>query len=120
MREVLFEGCDNPVLREPAQVVEDCCGEEIKELFADMIATMKHNRGTGIAAPQIGVGLRVIVYFISEERARKEGSQCMPITGLVNPSFTPQTEEMEEDWEGCLSVPGFPSLYEIIITLTCI
>lgn len=101
---VVFVGDNNPVLRQKAQEVT--VDDNIKELMGNMIATMHERKGTGIAAPQIGVSKRVIVYLVSEERAKREGAEPVPIIGLANPYFEKITDETEEGWEGCLSVPG--------------
>ena len=74
-------------------------------LIADMEDTMQAMDGAGLAAPQIGVGLRVVVFgFDSNPRYPEAGS--VPYTVLINPVLTPLSDEIEEGWEGCLSVPG--------------
>ena len=110
-REVLKH--PNPILRKVAKEVEyEMIGNKVNfggdvvDLMNDLITTMNVELGTGIAAPQIGVELRVLVYMVSKERAEREGSIEIPITGLANPKLFPITEDMEEGWEGCLSVPG--------------
>ena len=100
----------HPALRTPAMAIEDPTSPEIKALVADMIETMDDADGTGLAAPQVHVGLRVVVFFvdasrISEEEELEEGGG-IPLTVLINPEIEPLSEEMELDWEGCLSVPG--------------
>merc|ERR1712137_976459 len=109
VRALHYEG-KSTILRSKAATIPNPTSAEVKSLMADMIATMKAERGTGIAAPQIGVSQRMIVYFVSHERAMREGCQEVPVTGLANPVITPTTDEMEEDWEGCLSVPGLRGL----------
>jgi peptide deformylase len=94
------------VIRQVAEEV-DVEGGGVRQLVQDLIATMSKEGGTGIAAPQIGVSQRLVVYRISKERAEKEGVVEVPITALANPVLTPiRPEEMEEGWEACLSVPG--------------
>ena len=78
---------------------------ELRALIADMEDTMHALDGAGLAAPQIGVGLRVVIFgFDSNPRYPEAGS--VPYTVLINPVLTPLSEDMEEGWEGCLSVPG--------------
>ena len=78
---------------------------ELHALVADMWDTMRATDGVGIAAPQIGVALRVVVFGI-EANPRYPDARPVPETVLVNPILTALTEELEEGWEGCLSVPG--------------
>ena len=78
---------------------------ELHSLIADMEETMQQLDGAGLAAPQIGVGLRVVVFgFDSNQRYPDAGS--VPRTVLINPVLTPLSDETEAGWEGCLSVPG--------------
>ena len=78
---------------------------ELKALLADMRETMVAAQGAGLAAPQIGVGLRVVIFGF-EHNQRYPDAEPVPYTELVNPVLTAVTTEMEEGWEGCLSVPG--------------
>ena len=78
---------------------------EIAALLADMRDTMHAKSGAGLAAPQIGVGLRVVIFGI-ERNPRYPDVEPVPYTELINPVITPLGDEMEEGWEGCLSVPG--------------
>jgi len=75
------------------------------ELLADMRDTMAQLNGAGLAAPQIGVGLRVVIFGV-RANPRYPDADEVPDTVLINPEIVPLAEEMEEDWEGCLSVPG--------------
>ena len=102
VREVLRMG--HPVLRERAKPVEDF-GPELKALVQDMIETMAAKEGAGLAAPQIGVPQRVVIFGV-EKNARYPDAEEVPFTVLVNPKLVMLTREVEEDWEGCLSVPG--------------
>jgi peptide deformylase len=78
---------------------------ELDALVADMLETMRVLDGVGLAAPQIGVGLRVVVFgFDSSPRYPDAGS--VPVTTLINPVLEPLSEETETGWEGCLSAPG--------------
>ncbi|HZD26453.1 MAG TPA: peptide deformylase [Alphaproteobacteria bacterium] len=101
----------HPVLRRPANEVPDPTAPEIHRLVQDMIETMADAPGTGLAAPQVHVPLRVAIFQVSALRAAREGNEAeVPLTVLVNPEVEPLTEEMEDGWEGCLSVPGLRGL----------
>ena len=78
---------------------------ELEALLADMRDTMAAQNGAGLAAPQIGVPLRVVIFGV-EHNPRYPDAEPVPYTELVNPVLTPLVDEMEEGWEGCLSVPG--------------
>jgi peptide deformylase len=78
---------------------------ELAALIEDMFDTMRAHGGVGLAAPQIGVGLRVVI-FGCESSPRYPDAPPVPVTVLVNPELAPLGEEQEEGWEGCLSVPG--------------
>merc|ERR1712146_75853 len=67
---------------------------------------MEASGGTGLAAPQIGESIRVVIYRVSPTRAQSEGSVEVPLRLIVNPVITPTASECVKDWEGCLSVPG--------------
>ena len=78
---------------------------ELRALLADMRETMIAAHGAGLAAPQIGVLLRVVIFGF-EHNDRYPDAEPVPYTEIVNPVLTPIGPELEEDWEGCLSVPG--------------
>lgn len=78
---------------------------ELDNLVEDLLDTMRVENGAGLAAPQIGVGLRVVVFGF-EENTRYPQAESIPETVLVNPVIEFETETREDDWEGCLSVPG--------------
>jgi peptide deformylase len=78
---------------------------DLKGLLVDMRDTMAHLNGAGLAAPQIGVPLRVVIFGVSAN-PRYPDIEPVPDTVLINPVLTPLSGEMEEGWEGCLSVPG--------------
>jgi peptide deformylase len=78
---------------------------ELKDLLVDMRDTMAHLNGAGLAAPQIGVPLRVVIFGVTAN-PRYPDIDPVPDTVLVNPVLTPLSDEKEEGWEGCLSVPG--------------
>jgi peptide deformylase len=79
---------------------------ELATLLEDMRDTMRAQNGAGLAAPQIGVGLRVVIFGVARN-PRYPDADPVPYTELVNPVLTPLGDEIEEGWEGCLSVPGF-------------
>ena len=97
----------HPVLLRRAEPVADPTAREIGRLVDDMIETMQDARGVGLAAPQVHVSRRVIVFRAPAERAAEGGQDGeVPLTALVNPEFEPVGEELELGWEGCLSIPG--------------
>lgn len=107
IREVLRMG-DARLLR-IARPVEAFDTPELHALLADMRDTMAALDGAGLAAPQIGVDLRVVIFgFDTNPRYPEAGA--VPFTVLINPELTPLGEEEEEGWEGCLSVPGMRGL----------
>lgn len=103
IREVLRMG-DQRLLAVAAPV-EDFRSEELRTLLADMQDTMAHLNGAGLAAPQIGVGLRVVIFGV-KANPRYPDAEEVPDTVLINPAIEPLGGEIEESWEGCLSVPG--------------
>lgn len=103
IRAVLRMG--DPRLLERSQEVERADSPEIAALLADMLDTMRAQNGAGLAAPQIGVGLRVVIFGV-ERNPRYPDAEPVPYTEIINPVITPLTDAMEEGWEGCLSVPG--------------
>jgi peptide deformylase len=97
----------HPVLRRRAQEVEDPAAPGIRALIRDMLETMEDADGAGLAAPQVHVPLRLVIFHVPPERAEDEGGEKpVPLTVLMNPVIEPLTDEMEMGWEGCLSVPG--------------
>jgi peptide deformylase len=103
IREVLRMG-DERLLRR-ATPVERFGTPELAALLADMRDTMAHLNGAGLAAPQIGVGLRVVIFGVHANPRYPEVEE-VPDTVLINPELAPLSDEIEESWEGCLSVPG--------------
>ena len=95
----------HPLLRQVAEPVAVFDAAQMNELLADMEDTMRALNGAGIAAPQIGVSLRVVI-FEMQENPRYPHVAPIPFTVLINPRLEPLGDEMEEGWEGCLSVPG--------------
>ena len=103
IRDVLRMG--EPRLLEKAVAVDRFNTPELDSLLSDMRETMAHLNGAGLAAPQIGVGLRVVIFGV-KSNPRYPDAEEVPDTVLINPVVEPETDEIEEGWEGCLSVPG--------------
>jgi len=99
----------SPVLREKAKPVEAFGTAELLALVQDMKDTMAAKNGAGLAAPQIGVGRRVVIFGVTKN-PRYPDAEEVPFTVLVNPKILLLTREVEEGWEGCLSVPGMRGL----------
>lgn len=99
----------DPRLLESSRPVEKFDTPELHELIADMNDTMKALNGAGLAAPQIGVGLQVAIFGV-ERNPRYPDAEPVPYTVLINPVLTAIDDELEEGWEGCLSVPGMRGL----------
>jgi peptide deformylase len=107
VREVLKMG--HPLLLEQAKPVTAFDTPELHALIHDMKDTMAAENGAGLAAPQICVPLQVTIFGV-ESNPRYPDAEPVPYTVLINPILTPLSKEMEEDWEGCLSVPGMRGL----------
>jgi len=103
IREVLKMG-DSRLLA-IAEPVRDVGGAELRDLLTDMRDTMQHLNGAGLAAPQIGVGLRVVIFGLADNPRYPE-AELVPYTVLVNPVLEAVDDTLEDGWEGCLSVPG--------------
>ena len=103
IRPILHMG--DPRLLERSRPVERLGTDELLALIGDLHETMVDAKGAGLAAPQIGVGLRVVIFGF-EHNQRYPDAEPVPYTELVNPVIVPLAAEKEEDWEGCLSVPG--------------
>lgn len=95
-----------PSLFEPSTAVERFDTPELHALIADMEDTMRAANGAGIAAPQIGVNLQVVIFGSDEINPRYPDAPVVPRTTLINPVIEPLDDCKEEGWEGCLSVPG--------------
>ena len=107
VRPVLRMG--DPRLLEPSRPVERFDAPELHALIVDMQETMQALNGAGLAAPQIGVPLQVVIFGV-DANPRYPDAEPVPHTVLINPTLTPAGSEIEEGWEGCLSVPGMRGL----------
>lgn len=103
VREILKMG--DPRLLRQAEPVKEFGTRELDILIADMFDTMHAANGAGLAAPQIGVSLQVVIFGF-KQNTRYPDAPPVPETILINPVIRPVTAAMEEGWEGCLSVPG--------------
>ena len=106
----------DPRLWQKSLPVERFGTPELENLLTDMRETMAHLNGAGLAAPQIGVLLRVVIFGV-KSNPRYPGIEEVPDTVLINPVLTPLSNDVEEGWEGCLSVPGMrgwvPRFYKL-------
>lgn len=107
VRRVLKMG--NPLLYQTADPITDFDTPELDALIADMFDTMAALNGAGLAAPQIGVSTRVVIFGF-EANPRYPDAEPVPTTVLINPVIEPIGDATEEGWEGCLSVPGLRGL----------
>jgi peptide deformylase len=99
----------DPLLLQVARPVEAFDTPALRELLTDMHDTMAALNGAGLAAPQIGVSQQIVIFGVARN-PRYPQAEEVPYTVLINPSLTALSEEMEEGWEGCLSVPGMRGL----------
>lgn len=99
----------DPVLYQVAEKVTEFDTPELHALIQDMYDTMSAMNGAGIAAPQIGVSLQVVMFGVGKN-PRYPDAEEVPFTVLINPELTPLDDEQEDGWEGCLSVPGMRGL----------
>ena len=107
VRRVLKMG--DPLLYRKADLVQEFNTPALDALVSDMFDTMAAMNGAGLAAPQIGVSQRIVIFSV-EANPRYPDVEPVPTTVLINPTLTPIGDEMEEGWEGCLSVPGLRGL----------
>ena len=106
IKEIIKMG--HPILLEKAAPINVFDTTALHKLIEDMIETMEDASGAGLAAPQIGEGIQLVIFGVDTERYPEEDSP--PFTVLINPIITPLTKETEDGWEGCLSVPGMRGL----------
>ncbi|ELS32563.1 MULTISPECIES: peptide deformylase [Pseudanabaena] len=94
----------NPILRQIAQPIADVSDREIQQLIDAMLVTLKESRGVGLAAPQIGKSLQLLIVASHPNQRYPHAPQMEP-TAMINPQIISHSEETEKGWEGCLSVP---------------
>jgi peptide deformylase len=104
----------HPVLKRRAAEVDDPTAPEIARLIGDMVETMEDADGAGLAAPQVHVSQRVVIFQIARERLSgeegEEGQEAVPLTRLINPVIEPLGEDKAVGLEACLSLPGLAGL----------
>jgi len=97
----------HPILGQRAEEIDDVFAPEVRRLLADMLDTLADADGAGLAAPQVHVPKRLVLFRVGDARAGEEPSdEAVPLTVLINPVIEPQSAEMEPGWEACLSLPG--------------
>jgi peptide deformylase len=99
----------DPLLQQCATEITEFNSVELDRLIQDMLDTMHEENGAGLAAPQIGVSQQLVVFGF-ETNTRYSQAEPVPETILINPSINPLDDTVEDDWEGCLSVPGLRGL----------
>ncbi len=104
VRDILKMG--DPRLLGVAQPVTEFDSDALHLLITDLLDTMRAVNGAGLAAPQIGVDLQLVIFGSNDRNPRYPDRPIVPPTVLINPVITPLGSEEESDWEGCLSVPG--------------
>ena len=103
IKEILKMG--DPRLFEKSEPLKDLNAVDLDQLIQDMIDTMEANDGAGLAAPQIGINIQLVIFGF-KKNDRYPDAEEVPFTVLINPKITPIGDEIEDGWEGCLSVPG--------------
>lgn len=104
VREILKFG--DPRLFRVAEPITEFDSDVVHYLITDMLDTMRANNGAGLAAPQIGVNLQLVIFGSNDLNPRYPNRPMVPPTVLLNPVITALNAEEESDWEGCLSIPG--------------
>lgn len=99
----------DPRLLRVSDVIQEFDTPALHQLIADMFETMQHANGAGLAAPQIGVNLQLVIFGF-KKNLRYPDAPNVPETVLINPVLTPLSDETDDVWEGCLSVPGMRGL----------
>jgi peptide deformylase len=94
----------NPILRIPAERVKNIQAPDVQRLIDDMIETMREYHGVGLAAPQVHCSLQIVTIEVEQEEGTPSALTAPP-TVLINPRIVPVSDRLEEDWEGCLSIP---------------
>ena len=110
-----------PLLLQIAQPITQFNTAQLHALIEDMQDTMRAMNGAGIAAPQIGTSLQVVIFGQKQDSLEKNprypDADAVPYTVLINPTLTPINDQMEDGWEGCLSVPGMRGVVPRYLTL---
>ena len=96
----------HPVLIKKSEKVKNISKDDLKRLVIDMTHTLLDAEGIGLAAPQVHIGKRIIIFRTPVKNDEDIEEKKIQITTLINPSYKNITEEIEDDWEGCLSIPG--------------
>ena len=99
----------HPTLRKVAEPITDITGNETQQLIAELLATVKTAGGVGIAAPQVNISQRLFI-MCSKPNKRYPDAPLMEPTAIINPVIIETSEDIEKDWEGCLSVPSLRGL----------
>ncbi|MBD1866030.1 peptide deformylase [Cyanobacteria bacterium FACHB-471] len=99
----------NPVLRQTAEPITEIQTQPVQSLIDDLLATLRHSNGVGIAAPQVGVSQRLLI-VASRPNPRYPHAPEMEPTPMINPRLVSHSDEVVKDWEGCLSIPGIRGL----------
>ena len=97
----------HPILRKKSAEILDPRSDSVKYLVEDMIETLEDIQGLGLAAPQVHVSKRLVIFYSPNENPNHNNA---PLNILINPKIEPLGTEMDYDWEGCLSVPGLRGL----------
>ena len=97
----------HPILLQKAKLVEDITSIKTKKIIHDMTETMLDAKGIGLAAPQVHISKQIIIFRVPEE---EDDDKKIKITALINPKFTQISDKTENNWEGCLSIPGMLGL----------
>jgi len=101
----------HPILLQRAEAISPAQGQSVRQLIGDMVETLSDAGGVGLAAPQVHQSVRVIMFFVPEERAAPDAEEkSVPLTILINPEVEPVGKDTELGWEGCLSIPGLQGL----------
>tara|TARA_Y100001970_G_scaffold288825_1_gene417193 strand:+ start:1522 stop:2052 length:531 start_codon:yes stop_codon:yes gene_type:complete len=96
----------HPLLLQKSKPVDDITSTEVKKIIYDMSETMLDAEGIGLAAPQVHINKQIFIFRNQEEGSEKE----IKITALINPKISKVSDETDNDWEGCLSIPGMLGL----------
>ena len=101
----------HPILKKIASQVDDYGDPEIKKIISDMIETLEDVGGIGLAAPQVHVSKRIVIFFVPESRIEDEKDQ-VELTIMINPEIRPLNDKINRDWEACLSIPNLMGAVE--------